>query len=317
MKQSDKRRYIGEIQPGDRVDEVFVLAAKTLGHKKDGKPYLTLTLADKSGQVAGVVWDQVEQIGSAANAGDFVRVGALAGEYRGQLQLVVKSMDSVSAETVDPEDFLPATARDVEQMFDRLVALTDTLTTPHLKALLQAFWDDPDFVRAFKRSPAAKMMHHAYLGGLLQHTLSMALLAEKIAGHYTGVDRDLLLTGAVLHDIGKLGELSCDHHIDYTDEGRLLSHIIIGVEMVDRKIRTIEAFPPKLAGLVKHLVVSHHGSREFGSPEPPKTIEAVLLNYIDEIDARVNSIREFMSSEDPEAAWTSYHRLLERHFYKG
>ena len=226
-------------------------------------------------------------------------------------------MSAVPQDAVSPDDFLPTTSRDVDQMFERLKALTETIAAPALKALMNAFWEDDALVRAFKRAPAAKMMHHAYIGGLLQHTLSMALLAEKIAGHYVGVDRDLLIVGAIVHDIGKIRELAYGHNIDYTDEGRLLSHIVIGLEIVDQKIRSIDAFPPKVANMIKHLIISHHGAREFGSPEPPKTIEAVLLNYIDEIDSRVNSIREFMSNEDPEASWTSYHRLLERHFYKG
>jgi 3'-5' exoribonuclease len=145
----------------------------------------------------------------------------------------------------------------------------------------------------------------------------MALLADKVAGHYSGVDRDLLIVGAVLHDIGKIRELSYDVAIDYTDEGRLLSHIAIGLEIVQAKIQSLAEFPPEQAALVKHMIVSHHGAREFGSPEPPKTIEAVLLNYIDEIDSRVNGIREFMAADDPDAPWTAYHRLLERQFYKG
>jgi 3'-5' exoribonuclease len=168
-----------------------------------------------------------------------------------------------------------------------------------------------------KRAPAAKNMHHAYLGGLLEHTLSMVLLADKIAGHYGGVDRDVLLVGAFIHDIGKIRELSYERRIDYTDEGRLLSHIVLGLEILEAKLQLIGDFPPSLAALIKHMIVSHHGVREFGSPELPKTVEAVLLHLIDEMDARVNGIREFMASENSQATWTAYHRLMERQFYKG
>ena len=202
-------------------------------------------------------------------------------------------------------------------MFIRLNALTDTIASPDLKSLMDAFWSDAQFVEMFKQAPAAKKMHHAYVGGLLEHTLSMALLADKVAGHYGGVDRDLLLVGAVLHDVGKVRELSYHHNIDYTDEGRLLSHIVIGIQMVEDKIRSLNGFPSELATMVKHLIVSHHGARDFGSPEPPKTIEAVLLNYVDEIDSRVNAIREFMAIEAQGETWTPYHRLLERQFYIG
>lgn len=312
-----KKTFIADILAGDHIDDLFVLSDKTLSHKRDGNPYLTVTLADKSGQIKGVVWDNVEAISGAANAGDFVVVSGSVSEYRGKLQMVVKSMVVQPPDSVAAADFLPATTRDVDQMFAKLQSLCATMESASLKALLETFWSDQEFVRQFKRAPAAKKMHHAYLGGLLQHTLSMALLADKISGHYSGLNRDLLLAGAVLHDIGKVRELTYDQHIDYTDEGRLLSHIIIGLEMVDQKIRTIPDFPQTDAALVKHLIVSHHGAREFGSPEPPKTIEAVLLNYIDEIDSRVNGIREFMAAEDPDAAWTGYHRLLERHFYRG
>jgi 3'-5' exoribonuclease len=312
-----KKIYVADIAAGDHIDDLFVLADKTLSHKRDGNAYLTLTLADKSGRIKGVVWDNVERIAETANAGDYVRVNGSVSEYRGKMQMVVKSMLVQPADTVSAADFLPATTRDVDQMFERLQSLCDTMETPSMKALMEAFWEDEAFVRQFKQAPAAKKMHHAYLGGLLQHTLSMALLADKISSHYGGLNRDLLLAGAVLHDIGKVRELSYEQNIDYTDEGRLLSHIVIGLEMVDEKIRSIPEFPRTDAAMIKHLIVSHHGAREFGSPEPPKTIEAVLLNYIDEIDSRVNGIREFMAAEDPDAAWTGYHRLLERHFYKG
>jgi 3'-5' exoribonuclease len=202
-------------------------------------------------------------------------------------------------------------------MFQRLVKITESLTTPYLKKLFDAFWKDKEFVRKFKTAPAAKKMHHAYIGGLLEHTLSMTSLADKVAGHYSGIDRDLLVSGAVLHDIGKIDEFEYQFKIDYTDEGRLLNHIVIGIKMVDEKLSGIEDFPEDRIFLLKHMMVSHHGAREFGSPEPPKTIEAVLLNYIDEIDSKVNGIRDFMAAEDPNETWTSYHRLLGRQFYKG
>jgi 3'-5' exoribonuclease len=223
----------------------------------------------------------------------------------------------VPADSIVAADYLPTSNRNVEQMFERLKTLTETITHPDLKKLVAAFWADAELVRLFKTAPAAKKMHHAYLGGLLEHTLSMTLLADKIAGHYGGLDRDVLLVGTILHDIGKVRELSYLQMLDYSDEGRLLSHIVIGTEILNAKIAQVEGFPSQLATLLKHMIISHHGSREFGSPEPPKTVEAVLLHYIDEIDSRVNGIREFMAGEDPSAAWTSFHRLLERQFFRG
>jgi 3'-5' exoribonuclease len=311
------KRFVSELVAGDTIDEVFLLAERNLAHKKDGNPFLTVTLADRTGRVKGVVWDQVERIVAAVSEGDFVHVRARAGEYRGSLQLVVKDMARVPAEQVDAGDFLAATNRDVTKMFARLKEMTDQMQTPHLRALFEAFWADDAFVAAYLRAPAAKLMHHAYIGGLLEHTLSMAVLSEAIAGHYSGVDRDLLLAGVILHDVGKTRELEYASSIDYSDEGRLLSHIVIGLSMLDEKLKQVPDFPDLQAQLLKHMIVSHHGSRAFGSPEPPKTIEAVLLNFIDEMDSRVNSIREYVAKDPSEGSWTPYHRLLERHFYKG
>lgn len=311
-----KKMFIKDVKSGDRIDDVFVLSEKTMGQKKDGNNFLNISIADKSGTIKGVVWDNVNQTASLVRAGDFVHLQGHVSEYRDALQLVVKKMAPVKADCVEPSDFLPATGRNIDQMFQRIVTLTDAMRKGHLKLLLSTFWNDTEFVKQFKTAPAAKKMHHAYIGGLLEHTLSVALLVDRIAGHYSGIDMDLLLTGAILHDIGKVREFEYSRCLDYSDEGRLLSHIVIGVQMIDEKICQIKNFPEDLALLLKHLVVSHHGSREFGSPEVPKTLEAVLLNYIDEIDSKVTGIRNFMTGEDPNEPWTGYHRLLGRHFFK-
>lgn len=305
------------IQAGDRVEDLFVLLEKTMAQKKDGNNYLNVVLSDRTGRIKGVVWDNVEQIVAEIESNAVVRVRGTIGEYRGTLQFVIKEIKPVPAESTDPSDFMPVTERDIDQMFERVTALAASLETTCLKALFEAFWKDDDFVERFKKAPAAKKMHHAYIGGLLEHTLSMAVLADNIAGHYNGIDRDLLIAGALLHDIGKIREFRYDVGIDYSDEGRLVNHIVIGVEMIDEKIRSLVDFPDEKALLLKHMVVSHHGSKDLGSPEPPKTIEAVLLNHIDEIDSKVQGIREFMAREDPGETWTAFHRLLERHFYKG
>lgn len=312
-----KKRFITDIKAGDRVDDIFVLSEKILSQKRDGNNFLNVTLSDKTGTIKGVVWDNVDQIAAGITSGDFAIVNGSVSDYRGTLQVVIKKMEPISPDMIDPSDFLPQTSRDIEGMFERLIKITETIKTDYLKALIDAFFKDKEFVNKFKTAPAAKKMHHAYIGGLLEHTLSMVSLAEKIAGHYSGIDRDLLLSGTVLHDIGKIDEFEYQFKIDYSDKGRLLNHIVIGLKMVDDKLSGIEHFPEDQMLLLKHLIVSHHGTREFGSPEPPKTIEAVLLNYIDEIDSKVNGIRDFIASEDPDETWTSYHRLLERHFYKG
>ena len=312
-----KKQFITDIRAGDRVDDIFVLSEKILSQKRDGNNFLNVTLSDKTGTIKGVVWDNVDQIAAGITSGDFAHVNGSVSDYRGTLQVVIKKMEPFSPDRVDPSDFLPQTSRDIEGMFERLMKRTDSITTDYLKALIDAFFKDKEFVNKFKTAPAGKKMHHAYIGGLLEHTLSMVSLADKIAGHYSGIDRDLLLSGAILHDIGKIDEFEYQFKIDYSDKGRLLNHIVIGIKMVDEKSSGINNFPEDQMLLLKHMIVSHHGTREFGSPEPPKTIEAVLLNYIDEIDSKVNAIRDFIASEDPDETWTSYHRLLERHFYKG
>lgn len=314
-----KKQFVNTLKAGDTVDEVFVLAEKNLSQKKDGNNFLNVTLSDKTGRIKGVVWDNVEEISLKVSSGNFVHVKANVSEYRDILQLVIKSMVACPVDSVNPDDFLPVTALDVDDLFDRLVKKTESMQNDHLKQLFNAFWNDKEFVRDFKKAPAAKNMHHAYLGGLLVHTVSMVFLAEKIADHYRGgsIDRELLMAGAILHDIGKLREFEYQYKIDYSDEGRLLSHIVIGLQMIDEKLDKVQNFPKKLEILLKHLVVSHHGTREFGSPEVPKTIEAFLLNYVDEIDSKVNGIRDFISQEDSVENWTSYHKLLGRHFYIG
>jgi len=312
-----KKRFISDIHAGDKVDDIFMLSEKAMAQKKDGNNYLVVTLADKTGALKGVVWDNVEQISAGVSSGDFVEARGTVSEYRRALQLVVKQLRPCPEEALDPSDFLPTTSLNIEHLFERLVKVVGSIEDRYLKALFDAFWEDPEFVAAFKKAPAAKKMHHAYLGGLLEHCLSMAVLADRVAKHYTGVDRDLLLAGTVLHDIGKIREYKYKTRIDYSDEGRLITHIVIGVEMLDEKLQTIADFPEERALLLKHMIISHHGERAFGSPEPPKTIEALLLNLIDEMDSKVNGIRTFMAGEDPGEIWTSYHRLLERHFYRG
>ncbi len=312
-----KKQFINTIKVGDFVDDVFVLSKKNLAQKRDGNNFLNITLSDRTGSINGVVWDEVEQIIENITSGSFVHINGNVNEYRETLQLVVKKMTQCPVDSIDPSDYLPATDRNIDNMFNRLKKITASIKKEYLRELIEAFWSDEKFAEKFKKAPAAKKMHHAYIGGLLEHTLSMAILVDRIAGHYSGIDIDILLAGVVLHDIGKIKEYEYQTSIDYSDEGRLLSHIVIGLQMINEKAGKIKNFPVEELLLLKHMIVSHHGTREFGSPEPPKTIEAVLLNYIDEIDSKVNGIRDFISSEDNNETWTSYHRILGRYFYMG
>ena len=312
-----KKVFISDVKAADAIDELFVLSEKSLAQKKDGNHYLTVTVSDKTGTMKGVAWDRVDQIQETVSTGDVVRIQGVINEYKGNLQLVVKKMTACPPESIRPGDFLPVTEHNVDNMFKRLRRRIEDIEDEDIQALMNAFFDDAEWVESFKTAPAAKKMHHAYIGGLLEHTLSMAILVERIAGHYSGINMDMLLAGVVLHDVGKIKEFDYTLSIDYSDEGRLLSHIVIGLQMVDEKLRRLKDFPERKAFLLKHMIISHHGTRDFGSPEPPKTLEAVLLNYIDEIDSKVNGIRDFMAADDPAANWTSYHRVFDRFFYKG
>jgi 3'-5' exoribonuclease len=203
-------------------------------------------------------------------------------------------------------------------MFAELEGFVASVAVPHLKALLAAFFADAEVVGAFKRAPAAKGFHHVYIGGLLEHTLSVVRLLDVASRHYEGVDRDLLLAGGILHDIGKIREYRYEGLIDYSDEGRLIGHIVIGVEMLDEKIATLEAFPPETAMALRHILLSHHGEMEFGSPKRPKTLEAMIVHQLDDLDAKVNAIQGFVAdAPDDASAWTPFHRLFGRFLYKG
>ncbi|VEN74947.1 HD family phosphohydrolase [Candidatus Desulfarcum epimagneticum] len=310
-----KKQFIDQLKAGDSLGDVFALSEKNLLRKKDGEPYLNVTLSDRTGTLKGVAWDNVAEIRDAVSSGDIVFVTGRVSEYRGSLQAVVADMKAASPYDRDPADFLPATDKDIEAMFSRLKKVLSAIETPHFKRLLDAFFEDEDFAPVFKAAPAAKSMHHAYIGGLLEHTLSMCLLIDKIGRHYAGINTDLLLVGAALHDIGKIREFEWTTRIDYSDKGRLVGHIIMGCAMIDERIARAGDFPEKDAVLLRHMVAAHHGSREFGSPEPPKTLEALLLHMVDDMDAKMNGVREFIMKQDPDESWTPYHRLLERHFY--
>lgn len=316
-----KKIFVSDLVKGDKVErEVFAISSLTTAKKKDGAGFLRLVLSDRTGGVNAVVWDDVSRISAAAVAGNCVEVTGDVSEYQKSLQLTVKDMTAVDQTKIDPADFLPASDKDVDAMFSRLRQITNKMASGQIKTLLKLFWDDKEFVEEqFKKAPAAKLMHHAYLGGLIEHTLSVVELALKVCQCYGDIlDQDLLVAGAMLHDIGKTREFRYDLTIDYSDQGRLLNHIVCGILMLEEKLQALGSLFPEETGLhLKHLIASHHGNREFGSPEPPKTLEALVLNHIDEIDAKIVGVHAFMSEQDPGQTWTPYHRPMERFFYIG
>ncbi len=310
--------YVNDIKERDRVQTAFLVREKITAMAKNGKPYLTLKLMDRTGEVEGRVWDRVDEWSRLFDSDDFIRIDAKASVYMGKMQLVVQHLEKLPDEAIDLGDFLPVTSRSQEQMRQELDAVLASLTNPYIEALLRAFFDDPEFFARYRQAPAAKSMHHAYLGGLLEHSLAIVALADDVARRYPAIDRDLLISGALLHDVGKVVELTFSRSIGYSDEGKLVGHIVIGVQMIEDRVRTIAGFPPELAMMIKHLLLSHHGQYEFGSPKRPKFLEAVVLNFIDDLDSKINAVQSHLEKEqDPHQGWSSYHRLFDRYFYKG
>ncbi len=309
--------FVSDIRDRSQVDAVFLVREKITAMAKNGKPYLTLKLMDKTGEVEGKVWDNVDLLSAAFDKDDFVAVRSKATVYLGKMQLVIAELRRVPDQEVNLADFLPEAGRPIGEMVAELTSLLATLGDPHLKRLLGAFFDDPAFMSLYSSAPAAKGMHHVYLGGLLEHSLAVAKLVDRIVPLYEGINRDLLIAGALLHDVGKVREMAYSRSFDYTDEGKLLGHITIGVEMIHEKIIAIGGIPQELAMLLKHMLLSHHGQYEFGSPKRPKTVEATILNYLDDLDSKINGIRSHIGRE-PEGGsrWTSYHRLYDRYFFK-
>lgn len=312
-----RKIFVSDIKERDQVDTVFLVKEKITAMAKNGKPYLTLRLMDKTGEVEAKVWDNIDSLTATFERDDFVAVRSKASVYLGKMQLVIAELKRVPETEVALADFLPKAARDIQEMEAELAALLATIGDPQLKRLLTAFFDDPAFMAGYRTAPAAKGMHHVYLGGLLEHSLAVARLVDRIVPLYEGLNRDLLIAGALLHDAGKVREMTYLRSFDYSDEGKLLGHITIGVEMVHEKIAAIAGFPPELAMLLKHMLLSHHGQYEFGSPKRPKTLEATILNYLDDLDSKINGIRTHIGKEpENHSRWTAYHRLYDRYFYK-
>jgi len=307
---------INEIKENDSVDSLFLVKEKSSAVTKTGNIYLKLKLVDRSGEIEGRIWTSVENLGPSFEKDDFVHVLGKAVSFQERLQLNITFIENVREEEILFSDFFPMTEKNIDEMFQSLLEISQEIKNPHLSQLLQLFWEDESFIKLFKMAPASKWLHHNYLGGLLEHTLSLAQLALRIAGHYQGLNTDLLLTASIFHDLGKVDELSYHRSFDYSDEGRLLGHIILGIERVEDKIRQLPDFPKDLSMLIKHFLLSHHGQYNWGSPKKPMTLEAVMLHFLDDMDAKVNGIQQFVKREVPEGArWSPYHRAFEQYFY--
>ncbi|MCR4287369.1 MAG: HD domain-containing protein [Deltaproteobacteria bacterium] len=314
-----KKAFIKNIREKDQIQDTFLVSKKDAGMSRTGKPYLNLRLMDSTGEMEARVWDDADALSKAFDKDDIVFVKGYAVAYQGGIQLNINDAARVPDGDVSVRDYLPSSKRAPEEMIAELEGIISGMKNPHLKGLLKAIFGDSDVRTRFMTAPAAKGMHHPYLGGLIEHVLSMCGLADRVAGHYgQAIDKDLLITGAILHDIGKIYELSYKRAFDYTDEGRLVGHITIGVELVNDRIKGLKGFPKELGVLLKHMLLSHHGHLEFGSPKRPKTIEAIVLYYLDDLDAKVAAMKSLCGDEkDAGSNWTPYQRLFERPMFRG
>ena len=312
-----KSIYLKDIKLGEKISSSFLVAEKNMAFSLKGSPYLTVKLKDKTGEVDGKVWDNAVEFNQQFKKGDVIAIDGRANTYKNTLQISIISIKKCDWEEVEPTDYLPGAEGDVNAMFDEILTHVEAVQNDALRNLLYAFFKDEKTARLFKRAPAAKGFHHTYLGGLLEHSLSVVRLLTKIAEHYPWLDKDLLITGGLLHDIGKIYEFSYDQLIEYSDEGRLIGHIVMGVEMIDDKIAAIPGFPPQLSLELRHIILSHHGEFEYGSPKRPKTMEALAVHYMDDLDAKLNAFKSFTgTTNNADSDWTTYNRFFERYLYK-
>jgi 3'-5' exoribonuclease len=308
-----KSLYVSDLEPGREVTGVFLVQHKDVRQKKTGEPYLSLLLADRTGDIDAKMWDNVAQVMDSFERNDFVRVTGRAAVYQNRLQFTVQKLLRICDSEVDLSDFIPASQRDPEEMFAELQGIIASIGNPHLRALLEAIFADPGIATRYKRAPAAKSIHHAWLGGLIEHVLSLCQLCRVVAPLYPGIDLDLLLTGAILHDIGKIEELVYDRAFSYSDAGQLLGHIHIGLKLVGAKLDQLPDFPPRLRLLLEHLILSHHGALEFGSPKVPLFAEALLLHHLDNLDSKMEALRSSVERNPADdSVWTGFNLALER-----
>ena len=295
------------------ITSSFVVVSKQVKPKKSGEPYLALTVGDRSGQLEAKMWDNVEDAIDAFEQEDFVKVKGLINKYKNRFQLTIHKLRRLAESEIDFADYLPKTSKDIGELWQALAGFVATFQDPHLKTLVEAFMSDPVIAEAYRNAPAAKTLHHAYIGGLLDHVVSLCRSCDLVCRNYPQINRDLLLAGAFLHDIGKIHELTYNRAFSYTTRGQLLGHMVIELEMLQSKIAQVAGFPAELKTLVEHLIISHHGQYEFGSPKLPMFPEAIMLHYLDDLDSKMEAVRaHFERGGDSEGPWTGYNPSLGR-----
>ena len=327
MMKYPKTQFSKAISEQEKVSSPFLIKYAAVATGKTGKPYMNLVLTDKTGDIEARVFEKVPQFHSQAVKDTFVQIEGQAQSFNGRMQVIIKNLIVLREDEVDVDEYLSPLTLNPEHLYTELVQLISSMQDPFYRNLLESiFVDDAEIVQAFKKAPAAKTMHHAYPAGLLEHVVSICKILNFLSHQYgPSVDRDLLLVGGMLHDLGKIWELQYEKTTDYTTEGRLIGHLVMGSELIDQKIAKLEqeegrlpgAFPQEKRLLAKHMVLAHHGKYEYGSPKEPSCLEAQIVHMVDDLDSKVNAIHHFIANDAQAGSWTVLNKQFERYFYKG
>lgn len=309
-------RYLETLHEGDNVSDIYFIKQKHSATTKNGKAYDNVILQDKTGIMDGKIWEPNSAGIDDFDAFDYVEINGQVTSFNGALQLNIKRARKCREGEYDQSDYMPVSRRNIDEMYSELMKYIENISNDYLKKLLNSFFkEDERFISLFKKNSAAKSVHHGFIGGLLEHTLSVTNLCNYYCSAYDILNKDLLISVAILHDIGKVKEISCFPENDYTDEGQLLGHIVMGCEMVGEKIKRIDGFPQKLENEIKHCILAHHGEYEFGSPKKPALIEAVALNFADNTDAKIETLTELFNSTT-ETGWLGFNRYIDSNVRK-
>lgn len=310
------KQFIAKLEDKETVHSVFIARDKNVQTGKNGRPYLSMLLADTSGAIDARIWDNVDKISKEFENGDFVQVKGAIQVYQNRKQLIVHNILKAEPGSYDISELVKSAARPSEEMYDELISIVKEIKNEHIRTLVLKVLQEPDIKAKILICPAAKTIHHAYVGGLLEHILSICGMMKFVAGHYPVLDRDLLVFGAIFHDLGKIWELEVQGGIRYTDEGRLVGHLVLSSELIEKEASQILGFPAELKNVLKHIVLSHHGRLEYGSPKRPKLLEAFVVAAIDDFDSKMNTLENYMRDEKRSgASWSRYNPSFDRYFY--
>jgi len=310
-------RFISDLKEGDVVESVYLVREKSFDVTKNGNPYIALELSDKTGMVDCRKWDALKSVFDSFSVDDFIKVKAKVEYYKNYPQLKIDSIEKTSDKSIDISLYMLVSDKNRDKMFKDFLSEMESVKNPHLKALIHNIFSDKDISEKFRTAPAASDFHHPYIGGLIEHTLACVELARMIALKHKDINLDLLLCGTALHDIGKIEELSYRRSFYYTDKGKLIGHIVLGANIVSAAIDKIPEFPEELKNLILHIILSHHGEQEWGSPKRPMCFEAIILHHIDNLDAKINGFRHFVNTyNDPDSSWTKYSKMFGEFLYK-